>query len=128
MRSASNGFTGSEVGGPLSVVKTGAKMAGYSPSALLSFAAALSVNLAILNALPFPALDGGQMVFILSELATGRKVPRKLQDALTLGAFVCLLALGVSTFVADVSKLGEPIPLNSAYAQPAQPSPSTPQR
>jgi membrane-associated protease RseP (regulator of RpoE activity) len=52
---------GSDVGGPVQVVQQGAVMAKTSPTALLGFAAALSINLAILNSLPFPALDGGQV-------------------------------------------------------------------
>jgi membrane-associated protease RseP (regulator of RpoE activity) len=46
-------------------------MAEYSPSALVGFAATLSVNLAVLNSLPFPALDGGQLAFVVIELLTG---------------------------------------------------------
>jgi regulator of sigma E protease len=46
-------------------------MASYSTTALVSFIANLSINLAVLNALPLPALDGGQFVFVAFEIVTG---------------------------------------------------------
>lgn len=110
-RSLSTGFVGGEVGGPISVVKAGAQMAENSPQALVGFAATLSVNLAILNALPFPALDGGQLAFVLIELAAGRPVPRNIKDAVTGLAFSFLLLLGASTLIGDLSKLNEPLPI-----------------
>ena len=84
-------------------VQSGALMAEDSSAALIGFAATytifslfninfmyvmtycsrrLSVNLAVLNALPFPALDGGQLVFVLVELITKKAVPRGIKDAL----------------------------------------------
>lgn len=102
------GFQGSEVGGPISVVKAGAKMAESSPQALVGFAATLSVNLAILNALPFPALDGGQLAFVLIEILAGKPVPRKAKDAITAVAFSFLLALSASTLLGDIARVGEP--------------------
>ena len=60
----SNGFAGSEVGGPISLIKSGSEIAEKGDAnggigSLIGFAAAVSVNLAVLNALPFPVLDGG---------------------------------------------------------------------
>lgn len=108
-----SGFSGSEVGGPISVVKAGAQMAEISPVALVAFAATLSVNLAILNSLPFPALDGGQLVFVLVEIISGgRPVPRRAQEVITGLAFSFLLALGASTLIGDISKIGEPLPMS----------------
>ena len=107
--SLGNGFKGGEVGGPISVVRTGASMAQATPTALIGFAATLSVNLAVLNALPYPALDGGQLAFVMAELISGRKVPRKIQEAVTGLAFVGLLALGATTFGGDISRLSDPI-------------------
>ena len=108
-KAVSSGSVGSEVGGPISVVKAGAQMAQDSPQALVGFAATLSVNLAILNALPFPALDGGQLMFVLFELVAGRPVPRDVKNALTGLAFSFLLLLGASTLVGDLSRVSEPV-------------------
>ena len=57
-------FKGSEVGGPISLIKSGSDIAekggaNGGAGSLIGFAAAVSVNLAVLNALPFPVLDGG---------------------------------------------------------------------
>lgn len=104
-RSVASGFIGNEVGGPISVIKAGAQFAEVSPTALVDFAATLSVNLAILNSLPFPALDGGQLVFVLLELLAGKPVPRRIKDTITGLAFSVLLVIGASTLISDVSKM-----------------------
>eukprot|EP00601_Ochromonadales_sp_CCMP2298_P009303 CAMPEP_0173257970 /NCGR_PEP_ID=MMETSP1142-20121109/24094_1 /TAXON_ID=483371 /ORGANISM="non described non described, Strain CCMP2298" /LENGTH=450 /DNA_ID=CAMNT_0014192215 /DNA_START=100 /DNA_END=1449 /DNA_ORIENTATION=- len=85
-RAAASGFVGNELGGPIAVVSAGAAMAEYSPTALLGFIANLSINLAVLNSLPFPALDGGQLVFVILEVLGGRPVPRKIQETVTAAA------------------------------------------
>jgi len=123
--SVSSGFSGGEVGGPISVVKAGAQMAQNSPQALVGFAATLSVNLALLNSLPFPALDGGQLAFVLFEIATGRPVPRRVKDVVTSIAFAMLLLLGVTTLVGDVNKLGDPVQISRSEAPPPPPKAST---
>ncbi len=107
--------SGNDLGGPISVVNAGARLAEYSPAALLGFIASLSVNLAVINALPLPALDGGQLVFVLLEWGARRPVPRKIQEVVT-GLCACLLvALGVTTFVGDLQSLSDP--LNSAIVE-----------
>ena len=47
------------------------------------FAAAISINLAIINSLPLPALDGGQMAFVLVEVARRKKVDVRVQENIT---------------------------------------------
>mmetsp|Transcript_28188 Transcript_28188/g.38767 ORF Transcript_28188/g.38767 Transcript_28188/m.38767 type:complete len:458 (-) Transcript_28188:19-1392(-) len=110
VRAISTGFSGNDVGGPIAVVKAGAKMAEYSPSALVGFAAMLSVNLAVLNSFPFPALDGGQLVFVLVELLSGKAVKREVRDFITGIAFLVLLSVGATTIIGDIDKqLNDPI-------------------
>ena len=58
-------FSLDAVGGPISVIKAGSEIGDFNYAGLFGFAAVLSVNLAILNSLPIPALDGGQLVFVL---------------------------------------------------------------
>lgn len=55
--------------------------------------AALSMNLAFINLLPFPALDGGRLLFVLFEAVTRRKVPRKLEATMNAAGFVILFGL-----------------------------------
>jgi regulator of sigma E protease len=58
---------------------------------VLELAALFSVNLAVFNILPIPALDGGHVLFTLLELITRRRLPTKLYNYLTLLGFVLLL-------------------------------------
>ena len=61
----------------MEIVKVGAEVATEDgATALLQFAAVISVNLAVINSLPVPGLDGGQMVFVLAELITQKKLER----------------------------------------------------
>lgn len=98
-----------DVGGPISVMKAGAQLAENGPSALLGFMAALSVNLAVINALPFPALDGGQFVFAFLELLSKKKLPREIQENVTAVAFGILLLFSLSTIVNDVAHINDPV-------------------
>jgi membrane-associated protease RseP (regulator of RpoE activity) len=108
----SSGFVaGGDVGGPIAVVKAGAQIAELSPTALLGFMAALSINLAVLNSLPVPGLDGGQFVFAFVELITrGGKLPKNVQESITAVAFGLLLLFSASTLAADISHINEPVP------------------
>lgn len=53
------------MGGPISVIKAGSEIGDFSMTGLLGFACILSINLAVLNSLPIPALDGGQLLFVI---------------------------------------------------------------
>ena len=60
-KGSGGGGGGAELSGPIGVVQMGADIAGSDAPVLLNFAAAISINLAVINALPLPALDGGQL-------------------------------------------------------------------
>ena len=78
--------------------------AGQGILALLSFIAILSVNLAVLNILPIPALDGGRLFFILIEAITGRKVNQRFESLThTVGMIVLLGLMALITFK-DIGK------------------------
>jgi membrane-associated protease RseP (regulator of RpoE activity) len=108
-RAVSSGFQGAEVGGPISVVRTGAAMAESSGVALVGFAATLSINLALLNALPLPALDGGQLVFVLAELVSGKKMDGQVKDTIVAVTFGALLLVSAGTLFSDITSLGSPM-------------------
>jgi regulator of sigma E protease len=87
------------IGGPgtIAVQATDAASQGIAP--LLMFLTFLSANLAIVNFLPIPALDGGHMVFLTAEAILGRPVNEELQMKLTLGGILALLCLmGLALF------------------------------
>jgi regulator of sigma E protease len=56
-----------------------------------------------LNSLPIPALDGGQMVFILSEALTGKKVNQQLEERITSATVLLLILTSLVIFAGDLS-------------------------
>ncbi len=68
-------------------------------------AAMLSANLAIVNLLPLPALDGGRIIFILLEMVRGKPVPPEKEGAVHFVGFVLLMALTVVLIYNDVMRL-----------------------
>lgn len=74
-------FTGrasiNDFGGPVTIFKISTEVASVSLWNLAAFAAFLSINLAVLNLIPFPALDGGWILILLVELITRKKIPDK---------------------------------------------------
>lgn len=73
--------------------------------AFLSFAAFISIALAFFNFLPFPALDGGHMVFSIYEMIFRRRVSPKVASALQIFGIVILLGLMLFVTVNDVVKM-----------------------
>ncbi|MBI5139045.1 RIP metalloprotease RseP [Candidatus Nomurabacteria bacterium] len=72
---------------------------------LLSFAALISVNLAIINLLPFPALDGGRLFFLLIEKIKGSRINPKFSNIANLVGFVILILLMVFITYHDIVKV-----------------------
>lgn len=108
-KAVQGGLSGGELGGPIQVVKTGADLAKVSDLALVGFAATLSVNLAIINSLPVPGLDGGQFLFVIIEIL-GIPLNRNLKDTITAIAFSLLLWLGLTSFIGDFSRINSSTP------------------
>ena len=69
---------------------------------LLSLVALISINLAVVNLLPLPALDGGKLVFLLIELIFRKKVPQKIEAAISFGGIVALMILMVVIVFKDI--------------------------
>ncbi|MFM7711975.1 MAG: site-2 protease family protein, partial [Microcystis sp.] len=94
-----------QVAGPVPLVEYGAAIARNDAGNLFQFAALISINLAVINILPLPALDGGQLVFLLIEALVGKPLPTKLQDNIMQTGLVLLLGLGVFLIVRDTANL-----------------------
>ncbi len=92
-------------GGPATIAVVATSEANQGTSRLLLFLTLLSANLAIINFLPIPVLDGGHMVFLMYEGIFRRPVGEKLQLALTLVGFAFLLALMVTVIGLDIWRL-----------------------
>eukprot|EP00245_Coleochaete_scutata_P016835 TRINITY_DN803_c0_g1_i1.p1 TRINITY_DN803_c0_g1~~TRINITY_DN803_c0_g1_i1.p1 ORF type:complete len:527 (-),score=79.47 TRINITY_DN803_c0_g1_i1:645-2225(-) len=99
--------TADRVSGPVAIVAVGAEVARSDSAALLQFAAVVNLNLAIVNILPLPALDGGYLFLLLIEaLRGGKKLPDRLEQGIMSSGILLLLALGVVLMVRDTLNLG----------------------
>ena len=90
------------LGGPVRIAQLAGSEASVSIARLLLFLTFLSCNLAIINFLPIPALDGGHMVFLIWEGVTGRPPNERVQMTATLIGFVFLLSVIIFVIGNDV--------------------------
>jgi len=97
--------TAQQLSGPVKIVEIGAQLSEQGGTGILLFAALISINLAVLNSLPLPLLDGGQLVFTLIEGLRGKPVPVKIQMAVTQSSFFLLVGLSVLLIIRDTSQL-----------------------
>lgn len=88
--------------GPFGIAEVAASEASNSPSRLLLFLTLLSANLAILNFLPIPALDGGHLMFLIAEAIRGKPLNEALQVRLTMVGVICLLGLMAFAILNDI--------------------------
>ncbi len=93
------------VGGPIAIAEAASSEASFGVSRLMIFLTLLSANLAILNFLPIPALDGGHMVFLTAEAIRGKPVSEALQTRLTMAGVLGLLSLMAFVIVKDIMRL-----------------------
>lgn len=92
----------SGVGGPVSVMRISAKAAEAGILTLLWISAYISVQLAIFNLLPIPALDGGWILISIIEIIIGRKLNEEKIGKITYVGFVLLMSLAVLVTIKDI--------------------------
>ncbi|MCH7482709.1 MAG: site-2 protease family protein, partial [Chloroflexi bacterium] len=92
--------------GPVGIAQITTEIAGAGLGSLITWTALLSINLAIVNMLPIPALDGGRIMFVLIELARGgrRLAPEKERIAHMVG-FAILISAIVAVSIGDIQRL-----------------------
>lgn len=96
----------SQVSGPIGVYGLLSQMVSIGFIYVLRFVAVLSLSLGIFNILPFPALDGGRLMFIIIEGLIGKKVVReRVEAAIHSAGFILLLALILMLSLRDVVKI-----------------------
>ena len=93
------------IGGPPMILVTFWYVVKVSLLAALSFTRFLNVNLAIINLLPFPVLDGGHIMFALWEIVTRRRVHPRVADALVNVFAVVLIGLMIFLSFRDIGRL-----------------------
>ncbi len=94
-----------DLSGPVGIVTAIGQAANYGWQDLLEMLALITVNVGIFNLLPFPALDGGKVVFLLIEGVTGHAVPEKIQSGLIVAAFALLFGLMIFATYNDILRL-----------------------
>lgn len=91
-----------DVGGPVSIIRISGEAAKNGIWNLMYFIAFISINLAVFNMLPFPALDGGWTVLLIIELITRRKVPDKIVGAMNYVGLMLLFGLMILVTIKDI--------------------------
>lgn len=95
----------SEVAGPIGIIRMGSQAARTGWETFLFMCGAISLQLAILNALPIPALDGGHMALLLFEKVRGKDLPLELKERILTGGFVLLASLMAVVIFLDLMRL-----------------------
>jgi len=94
-----------EIAGPVGIATITFQMVQLGWTYVLQFAAILSINLALLNILPFPALDGGRLLFLLIEKIKGKPIQFKTERLANTIGFAILIGLMIVVTLRDVIKL-----------------------
>jgi len=95
----------SSVTGPIGIVGVVGDAAKFGFIYLLSFTALISVNLAVINLMPFPALDGGRLLFLLIEKIKGSRIKPEIANIVNMVGFGLLMVLMVFITYHDIIKL-----------------------
>ncbi len=101
----SYGQTVGGVVGPVGIYSITGQAAQMGFVYLLQLAAFLSINLAIVNALPFPALDGGRVLFLIIEKIKGSPVSQAVEKAVHTAGFAFLILLMIVVTFKDIARL-----------------------
>jgi regulator of sigma E protease len=95
----------SSVSGPVAIAKYVGDAANLGLSYLLMFTALISINLGVLNLVPFPALDGGRILFVLIEALIRRPIKPKIANTVNAVGFALLLLLMVVVTYRDIAHM-----------------------
>lgn len=94
-----------DVSGPIGIYAITSEAAKMGSLSLLEFLGILSVNLAILNFVPFPALDGGRVLFLGIEAVLGKKILPKVEATLNTAGMLILIILIIAITARDIQRL-----------------------
>jgi regulator of sigma E protease len=93
--------------GPIGIAEETGRMLEAPLVSQLIFVGLLSVNLAVLNVLPFPPLDGGRILVVMVEALRRRRLPAEREALIYLTGFMVLIALVILISIQDVQRLIE---------------------
>ena len=100
-----------EVAGPVGIFQLTASAAEQGILQLIQFVGILSVNLAVLNFLPFPALDGGHLMFLYIGPLLGKKRREKIENVVNTAGFIFLISLMILVTINDFARLFKDSPV-----------------
>lgn len=98
-----------DIAGPVGIAAMTGQVARLGFVYILQFAAILSINLGIINFVPFPALDGGRFLFLMIEKIRGKKANQKIESIIHNVGFFILIAIVLIVTFKDVSRFSENI-------------------
>ncbi|OGM14499.1 hypothetical protein A3A76_05865 [Candidatus Woesebacteria bacterium RIFCSPLOWO2_01_FULL_39_23] len=99
------GVVPKDVAGPVGIFAMTSEVSKFGILAIINFLGVFSVNLAIINIVPFPALDGGRLFFLGIESLIGKKVVPKIEAAIHMAGMVVLILLIIAITIGDVRRL-----------------------
>ena len=105
-------FTGQtsikQLGGPLSIADMAGKSAQIGWQPFLAFLALISISIGILNLLPFPMLDGGQLLYDAWALVAGKRISISMQEQFQKVGFLLLISISLLAFFNDLQRYLSP--------------------
>lgn len=99
------GRVSADISGPVGIFIFARQFGELGVSYLLQLAAILSINLAVLNVLPFPALDGGRILFLAIEKIKGSRVNQRVERSIHTLGFVVLILLMLAVTYRDIARI-----------------------
>ena len=94
-----------QIGGPIEIYRITGQVSQFGLAAVLRLIGVLSINLAVLNIVPFPSLDGGRLLFVLIGGIFRKRLSPQAEAAVHAVGFVMLLALLVAVSIADIRRV-----------------------
>jgi len=95
----------SQVTGPVGIVGLVGDAASVGVTSVLIFTAFISLNLAVINLIPFPALDGGRILFVIIEAIKGSPIQPKIANTLNTLGFALLILLMLAVTYSDIARI-----------------------
>ena len=94
-----------QMSGPVGIVSTISDAVSYGLESVLMILAMITINLGVFNLLPFPALDGGRLVFLLIELLRGKPIDQKYEMWVNAAGMLLLFAFMIFVTFSDITRL-----------------------
>ncbi len=94
-----------QMSGPVGIVSVVSDAVSYGIAPVLEILALITINLGVFNLMPFPALDGGRLIFLFIELIRGRALPQKYEMWVNAAGMVFLLGFMAFVTFSDITKI-----------------------